>query len=351
MIPYLPATHWLASIHHDGSDLHVSNPYPRLGERVRLRLRVSSSAPVRHVYLRTFPDGEQAIAPMQPQSVDPPVSWWEIELPILEPVVQYRFILAADDGIWHYSASGPAAHDPLDAFDFRLLADYEPPSWVHESVFYQIFPDRFANGDPSNDPRSEEYDYRGSRPVTLPWGSQPPAGQHVSLTFYGGDLQGIRHRLDYIQSLGINALYLTPVFTAYSNHKYDVIDYEHVDPHFGGDQALVALRQALDEAACATYWISSPTTAATGIPGSKLLTATFMRRKRSSSPSIRILRATSPGWACGLCRSSITRVSSCAAASMRASSPSSGAGSARPSRLTAGGWTWPTCSPGKAPAR
>ncbi len=247
MIPYLPATHWLASIHHDGSDLHVSNPYPRLGERVRLRLRVSSSAPVRHVYLRTFPDGEQAIAPMQPQSVDPPVSWWEIELPILEPVVQYRFILAADDGIWHYSASGPAAHDPLDAFDFRLLADYEPPSWVHESVFYQIFPDRFANGDPSNDPRSEEYDYRGSRPVTLPWGSQPPAGQHVSLTFYGGDLQGIRHRLDYIQSLGINALYLTPVFTAYSNHKYDVIDYEHVDPHFGGDQALVALRQALDE--------------------------------------------------------------------------------------------------------
>ena len=247
MIPYSLSNPWLSSIHHDGSDLYISNLYPRLGEKVRLRLRVSVAAPIRHVYLRTFPDGEQAIHAMTRSSVEPPVVWWEIDLMIHEPVVQYRFILAADDGIWHYSAAGPAAHDPLDAFDFRLLADYEPPAWVHEAVFYQIFPDRFANGDPSNDPRPEQFEYRGDRPRTYPWGSEPSPGQHISLVFYGGDLQGITQRLDYISSLGVNALYLTPVFTAYSNHKYDVIDYDHVDPHFGGDAALVALRQALDE--------------------------------------------------------------------------------------------------------
>jgi alpha-glucosidase len=242
-----PKTDWLPSIHHDGSDLFVSNLYPRLGEKVRLRLRVSANAPVRHVYLRTFPDGEQAITSMSRLAVEPPVVWWETELQIKEPVVQYRFILAADDGIWHYSAAGPSAHDPLDAFDFRLLSDYEPPAWVHEAVFYQIFPDRFANGDPSNDPHPDEFEYRGDRPRTYPWESEPSPGQHFSLAFYGGDLQGIRQRLDYIESLGVNALYLTPVFTAYSNHKYDVIDYEHVDPHFGGDEALAALRRALDE--------------------------------------------------------------------------------------------------------
>jgi alpha-glucosidase len=238
---------WHASIHHDGSDLYVSNPYPRLGEKVRLRLRVDAKAPIRQAYLRTFPDGEQAIVAMTRVTDEPPAAWWEAELAIVEPVVQYRFILASDEGVWHYSANGPSAHDPLDAFDFRLLADYQPPAWVHEAVFYQIFPDRFANGDPANDPQPGEYEFRGNRPQTYPWGSPPPAGQHVSLAFYGGDLQGIRQRLDYIESLGINALYLTPVFKAYSNHKYDVIDYEHVDPHFGGDEALSDLRRALDE--------------------------------------------------------------------------------------------------------
>jgi alpha-glucosidase len=65
--------------------------------------------------------------------------------------------------------------------------------------------------------------------------------------FYGGDLTGINQSLDYLQELGVNALYLNPVFTAYSNHKYDVADYENVDPHFGGNQALLALRRSLDE--------------------------------------------------------------------------------------------------------
>lgn len=97
------------------------------------------------------------------------------------------------------------------------------PEWVKQTVWYQIFPERFANGDPSNDPEG-----------TLAWGSK----EHPNRTdFYGGDLQGVLNRLDYLADLGINGIYFCPIFKAYSNHKYDTIDYFEVDPNFG-DKAL-----------------------------------------------------------------------------------------------------------------
>ena len=240
------APHWLTSVHHDGSDRYVSNPYPRLGETIRLRLRVSPAAPLRRVVLRTMPDGEQRFTAMQRGPTEPAAQWWEADLLIEEPVVHYRFIIDAADGLWHYSAAGPATHVPLDRSDFRLLANYDPPGWPAESVFYQIFPDRFANGDPTTNPRPDEYEYRGQRPATYPWETPPPPDQSSPLVFYGGDLPGIESRLDYLADLGVNALYLNPVFCAHSNHKYDVADYEHVDPHLGGDDALISLRRALD---------------------------------------------------------------------------------------------------------
>jgi alpha-glucosidase len=238
---------WLSTVHHDGSPRYVSSLYPRLGGTVRVRIRVGATAPVRRVFLRTSPDGEQAFTPAAPGPARPPARWWKADLPVREPAVHYRFVLEADDGVWFYSAAGPAAHDPLDATDFRLLADAAPPAWLRSTVFYQIFPDRFANGDPSRDPRPDEYAYRGHRPRTYPWETIPPEDQIFSLVFYGGDLQGIRERLDYLMNLGVSALYLNPVFTSLSNHKYDVADYEHVDAHLGGDEELARLRQALAE--------------------------------------------------------------------------------------------------------
>ena len=242
----MPQPAWLRSIHHDGSEKYVSKLYPRLGETVRLRLRVSHLAPVRRVILRTFPDGEQGLTEMERGASSPPAQWWEADLPITEQMVHYRFIIDAVDGLWHYSAGGHSAHVPLDQTDFRILADYDATGWPLSSVFYQIFPDRFANGDPTTDPRPEEYEYRGHRPATYPWETPPPADQLFPLVFYGGDLPGIESRLDYLADLGVNALYLNPVFTALSNHKYDVADYDHVDPNFGGDAALASLRRALD---------------------------------------------------------------------------------------------------------
>jgi len=99
------------------------------------------------------------------------------------------------------------------------------PSWVQDAVFYQIFPERFANGNSSNDP-----------PGTEPWGGVPK-----SKNYFGGDLQGIIDHLDYIASLGINALYLNPIFESNSNHKYHATDFLKIDPQFGDESVFMRL--------------------------------------------------------------------------------------------------------------
>ncbi len=235
----LPA--WLASVHHDGSARYVSNPYPRLGEKVRVRLRTGAAAPVRRAWIRTAPDGEQALTPMTPAGVAAPARSWEAELAVAEPSVHYRFVLEAEDGVWFHSAAGSTAFDPLDATDFRLVSDLAPPAWVRGAVFYQVFPDRFARGDPSPGPGAPP----GPGPGTLPWEAPPPEDLPFPEVFYGGDLAGLAARLDHLAALGVNALYLNPIFTSPSNHRYDVADFEHVDPRLGGDAALARLREAL----------------------------------------------------------------------------------------------------------
>ncbi len=91
------------------------------------------------------------------------------------------------------------------------------PYWVADAVFYQIFPDRFANGDPNNDP-----------PNVAPWGSEP-----TIWNFMGGDLRGIINHLDYLLDLGVNAIYLNPIFHSTSNHRYNTYDYYRIDPKLG----------------------------------------------------------------------------------------------------------------------
>ncbi|MEN8171951.1 MAG: glycoside hydrolase family 13 protein [Chloroflexota bacterium] len=107
----------------------------------------------------------------------------------------------------------------------------QTPDWVKHAVFYQIFPDRFARSANTNHPRG----------ITLkPWGT-PPEEQG----FQGGDLRGIADKLEYLSSLGINALYLNPIFSSASNHRYHAFDYYQVDPLLGGNDAL---RELLDKA-------------------------------------------------------------------------------------------------------
>jgi alpha-glucosidase len=239
-------TDWTKGIHHDGSPLYVGTARAAVGAPATIRLRTPADAPVEAVFLRSCPDGEQSIVAMEPAGTDAVCRWWQLDLPINMLRTGYRFLLRTTAGTLWYNALGPVAHYPTDANDFKLLAEYHAPAWVRDAVFYQIFPDRFADGDPTNNVRDGEHSYGGRPVVARAWG-EPPRKEHGGHEFFGGDLQGIAQRLDYVADLGANAIYLNPIFLAPSNHKYDVADYERVDPHLGGEEGLATLRRALDE--------------------------------------------------------------------------------------------------------
>ncbi|MDQ3500968.1 MAG: alpha-amylase family glycosyl hydrolase [Acidimicrobiia bacterium] len=146
-----------------------------------------------------------------------------------------RFSLAfrtiAGKAVYYVPAGITNAVERLDRWSVPDLSPLDVPAWVRGAVIYQIFPDRFANGDPANDPVDSE-----------PWGS--PA---TARGFQGGDLVGVRDRLDYLTGLGVEVIYLNPVFTSPSTHRYDTVDYHQVDPHLGGNDALNDLVDAAHE--------------------------------------------------------------------------------------------------------
>ncbi|EOI7541470.1 TPA: glycoside hydrolase family 13 protein [Enterococcus faecium] len=166
--------------------------------------------------------------------------YWEIEVTSETSRLQYAFHVVGEDntdcfygdqGIFPYREN--VITEPNFYFRipyFHQIDRFTIPEWVKETVWYQIFPERFANGDKANDPEH-----------TLPWGSKDPDRED----FFGGDLQGVRDHLDYLTDLGVNGIYFCPIFKATSNHKYDTIDYYEVDPAFG-DKKL--LKNLIDEA-------------------------------------------------------------------------------------------------------
>ncbi|MER2063489.1 MAG: glycoside hydrolase family 13 protein [Alkalibacterium sp.] len=155
--------------------------------------------------------------------------YWMIDTHEPTKRMAYGFRVIGKDGIEiFYSDQGvyPFEETFLEQMNFYFRVPYiheidafRAPKWASETIWYQIFPERFRNGDESNNPEG-----------TLPWGSK----EHPSRDdFYGGDLQGVLDGLDYLEDLGINGIYFTPVFEAHSNHKYDTIDYKEIDPDFG----------------------------------------------------------------------------------------------------------------------
>ncbi|WP_100489593.1 glycoside hydrolase family 13 protein [Sporolactobacillus pectinivorans] len=152
--------------------------------------------------------------------------------------LQYGFILTGNDGDTAFygdrgflSADRQAETQPDNFFKFPFIHEtdrFKAPDWVKSTVWYQIFPERFANGNPSLSPEN-----------VLPWGSKDPGRED----FFGGDLQGIIDHLDYLQNLGIGGIYLNPIFAAPTNHKYDTLDYFSIDPHFGDKETFRRLVQ------------------------------------------------------------------------------------------------------------
>ncbi len=164
---------------------------------------------------------------------------WEGAFVLGGQTVDYWFRVRDGSDTAYLNAFEVSSAQPT-RLNFWLVPGFHPPAWAAGAAWYQIFPDRFADGDPSNNVVTGEYDYYG--PVQArAWGTLPNPDT-ASREFFGGDLEGVSASLpSYLQDLGIDAVYLNPVFRSPSSHKYDTMDYRAVDVHFGGDDALAAL--------------------------------------------------------------------------------------------------------------
>lgn len=239
---------WLESVYSDGSRYFVSTPEPELGQTVSVRIRMYDDAPVRHVFVRICPNGAERLVEARKIGVAHGLAWYEAGFVVSEPRMHYHFYLACDDVIYYYTQKEITTFIPDHTYDFVLLANYRQPQWVKSAVFYQIFPERFCNGDPANDVQNGEYQVNGHDTIHMDWDDTPlPYEKGFCMDFFGGDLQGVQQKIPYLKQLGVTAVYLNPIFEAPSVHKYDCIDYLRVDRHFGGDEALAELSRALHE--------------------------------------------------------------------------------------------------------
>jgi alpha-glucosidase len=233
--------HLMHEPHHDGSPLYVDHESAPLGSHVTVRVRTSINQPVDAVWLRTVEDAEPFFTECTVERADTASGsvWWTGRMHVRNPVQRYRFMLVTGDTFRWLNQAGVFDRDVTDAHDFRVTSYDAPPDWGRDAVIYQIFPDRFA--------RSAAADQLPlpSWAVPAKW-SDPPIheGPETPLQFYGGDLDGIVEHLDHLTALGIDTLYLTPVFPGESNHRYNASTFDRVDPLLGGDEAYRRLVDA-----------------------------------------------------------------------------------------------------------
>jgi alpha-glucosidase len=228
----------LSAPHHDGSERHVSDLEPSLGDTVTVWLRVPHTAGASRVWVRTTPDAEPRFTPARVDRTTAWETWWRADITLHNPVTNYRFLLDGGPAGYRFvNGGGVHARTVGDAYDFRISAWPAPPAWLAETTFYEIFPDRFA---PSG---TERVAPAWARPAA--WADPVDTdGRRSVQQWYGGDLAGIEARLDHLESLAVSGLYLTPFFPAPSSHRYDADTFAHVDALLGGDDALIGLVKA-----------------------------------------------------------------------------------------------------------
>jgi alpha-glucosidase len=206
-----------------------------------LRLRVPTAfGEVAKVRLRSVADREPFFVKAVLLATVTGWHWWEATLPVSNPHTGYRWMLTMSDGrIEWVNQAGVSTIETRDSEDFAIVVGNPPPTWLPGAVMYQIFPDRFA--------RSAGADARPSPAWAIPavW-TDPvdPVSPARTQQLYGGDLDGIREHLDHLTELGVTVIYLTPVFPAESNHRYDATTFDEVDPLLGGDAAYIRLIEA-----------------------------------------------------------------------------------------------------------
>lgn len=225
-------------------------PSARAGRHdVTIRLCAAAGAPIERVWVRAIINGIDHHYEATLERSGGRLAWYAARFILDQPRTHYHFVVRAFDGTTRYlTRSGTSSVFPDERHDWTIDPSSRAPSWIGSAVFYQIFPDRFHRGRKELGVRDGEIvrDTFSSR--AMAWDDQPlPYPEGGSLDFFNGDLPGIEAKLDYLAGLGITALYLTPVFLAKTNHRYDCLDYFTVDPHVGGDEALAALIRAVHE--------------------------------------------------------------------------------------------------------
>ncbi|MDO8645159.1 MAG: glycoside hydrolase family 13 protein [Candidatus Planktophila sp.] len=220
--------------HHDGSQLYVSNAAPAIGEIVTLRIRVPHTYAFEKAFIRLYHDGEPRSFELKAGKKNDVETWWSVKVAIENLSTLYRFVFVAEGKYDWLNAAGLFDHDVHSNNDFQIVAVPAYPQWIKSSVFYQIFPDRFAK----SGEKLEIPDWAFPRDWNeLPRGRSKYTGREL----YGGDLKGVEQHLDHVSELGVNGIYFTPFFPARSNHRYDASSFDEVDPVLGGNKAMFSL--------------------------------------------------------------------------------------------------------------
>ena len=215
-----------AALFCDGTEGYVYPPEPKENELVTFRFRTAKDDADR-VGLVTSADTYV----MEKECTQGEFDYYTFETRLGEEPFRYCFEVQSVTEKYYYGRCG-ISREILEYYNFVVVPGFSTPDWAKGAVMYQIFTDRFYNGDKSNDVETNEYYYIGdySRRVTH-W-DKYPANMGVR-EFYGGDLQGVMYKLDYLQELCVEVVYFNPLFVSPSNHKYDIQDYDYIDPHYG----------------------------------------------------------------------------------------------------------------------
>ena len=214
------------AIFSDGTSFYKSPMEPEKHERTRIRLRTAKNN-IDQVVLCY--ENEKLV--MSVEMSDEIFDYYMAYLPPLEVKTDYYFELKLGNLKLYYNKKG-ILREPESYYHFSVVPGFKTPNWAKGAVMYQIFVDRFNNGDPHNDVLSNEYLYVGKLTDKVDNWNRYPSADGIR-EFYGGDLQGVIDKLDYLDDLGVDVIYLNPIFVSPSNHKYDTQDYDSVDPHFG----------------------------------------------------------------------------------------------------------------------
>lgn len=210
----------------DGTADYRQPAEPKPGEVVTLRFRTAKNN-VDAVWLRT---GDKKIY-MDKVETEGQFDYYAVRVRMTEERFTYCFEI--NTGMLHcyYDRYG-VSQEVRPQYQFMIVPGFSVPEWAKGAVMYQILVDRFCNGDKTNDVLTDEYFYIRTTSQGVDNWNKPPENFSVA-EFYGGDLEGVRQKLDYLQDLGVEVIYFNPLFVSPSNHKYDIQDYDYIDPHYG----------------------------------------------------------------------------------------------------------------------